>query len=101
MEGGYEDSYRSCSCFWGTNPVSLVLRLREHIGDMAGLRVLDAGCGEGKNAAFFAAHGAIVDAFNVSERALQNAARSWPQAKNIRWNLADVRYCSIPRSRTT
>jgi tellurite methyltransferase len=52
--GGYDDGYRACACFWGQRPGSLVPRLLEHIPDPAGVTVLDAACGEGKNAIYLA-----------------------------------------------
>ena len=50
LDGGYDVGYRAVTGFWGTAPSSLVVRyLATH--DVAGLKVLDAGAGEGKNAA--------------------------------------------------
>jgi cyclopropane fatty-acyl-phospholipid synthase-like methyltransferase len=56
-----------------------------------GLRVLDAGCGEGKSAFFMAERGAIVDAIDVSDLALRNARAAWPNLPNLRWRREDVR----------
>ncbi|HEV7299828.1 MAG TPA: class I SAM-dependent methyltransferase [Tepidisphaeraceae bacterium] len=95
MDGGYDEGYKKCSCFWGTQPGSLILRLRDIVGDFAGLRVLDAGCGEGKNAAFLAGLGASVDAFDVSETALEHARMLWPDRSNIEWQIADARQLPI------
>ncbi len=60
--GGYEPGYQSCDCFWGSELASLVKTLALELGDFKGLKVLDAGCGEGKNAAFLAERGASVTA---------------------------------------
>lgn len=45
------------------------------LGDIAGKRVLDAGCGEGRFARQLAERGAIVTAFDLSERMIANARK--------------------------
>lgn len=94
--GGYDDGYRCCPCFWGTEPGSLVRRLPEFVDSFDGLYVLDAGCGEGKNAAALAQRGARVDAFDVSEYAVENGRRQWPELDSIRWRVADARNEELP-----
>src|SRR5215470_1918696 len=88
--GGYDDGYAACSCFWGREPGSLIRRLLERTADVGGLRILDAGCGEGKNAHAFAARAASVTAVDCSPLALRNARRAWPEDQ-IDWVQADVR----------
>ena len=58
MNGGYDAGYLACSCFWGVEPGKLMQQLAAHIPDFTDFNVLDAGCGEGKNAAFAATRGA-------------------------------------------
>ena len=58
IDGGYDSGYRACPCFWGSDPGSLVSRLATIVPSFTGLQVLDAGCGEGKNAIFLAGKGA-------------------------------------------
>ncbi len=89
MNGGYDDGYRACSCFWGREPGSLVTRLPS-LTDLKAARVLDAGCGEGKNAAFIAAAGGIVDAVDVSRLAIENGKRIWGHMEAIRWHVCDL-----------
>jgi 2-polyprenyl-3-methyl-5-hydroxy-6-metoxy-1,4-benzoquinol methylase len=96
MSGGYDDGYSSCPCFWGNKPSSLVIKLAAKIRKFSDFRVLDAGCGEGKNAAFFAKKGARVDAIDVSKYALNNAARAWPARLGITWIEADLRRHQLP-----
>jgi cyclopropane fatty-acyl-phospholipid synthase-like methyltransferase len=48
------------------------------------MKALDLGCGEGKNAAYLAARGATVEAWDVSTLALENARKAWPQSP-IEW----------------
>lgn len=90
--GGYDDGYRICECFWGRVPGSLVRRLAEICSmDMHDLRVLDAGCGEGKNAVYVASLGASVDAFDVSALAIHNAKTAWGDTDNVQWLTTDAR----------
>jgi tellurite methyltransferase len=89
--GGYDIGYQSSPCFWGREPGSLVRASLSLLPNPAGLRVLDAGCGEGKNAAFFAERGAKVDAIDISPLALENARRAWPElCSRMRLSCLDV-----------
>ena len=49
LNGGYDDGYSRCARFWGRSPGSLVQRFIANVA-CKGLRILDLGCGEGKNA---------------------------------------------------
>jgi cyclopropane fatty-acyl-phospholipid synthase-like methyltransferase len=96
MNGGYDDGYKSCSCFWGKQPGSLVKHLSQYIEDYSCVRVLDVGCGEGKNAAFFAQQGAKIDAFDVSQEAILNAKHAWADCEsNITWGCFDIRHVEL------
>jgi len=100
MAGGYDEGYRSCPCFWGKTPGKLVRALADLIPSFHGLHILDAGCGEGKNAVFFADRGAFVRAIDVSALALENARSAW-DADVIRmctWEQADVQQLAIRES---
>lgn len=90
MNGGYDDGYASCPCFWGRDPGSLVAHLARLVPSFEGMRVLDLGCGEGKNAAYLAERGAIVEAIDVSPLALANARAAWPHVQ-VQWREGDVR----------
>jgi cyclopropane fatty-acyl-phospholipid synthase-like methyltransferase len=89
-DGGYDTGYRSCRCFWGTEPGSLVMKLSQVITSFVGLDVLDVGCGEGKNAMFFAARGAVVRAVDISEIAIDHA-RELASASRVYDILFDVK----------
>jgi cyclopropane fatty-acyl-phospholipid synthase-like methyltransferase len=91
MNGGYDQGYLSCPCFWGDTPGSLVLKLDQIIKYTSDLSVLDIGCGEGKNAIFFARKGAKVKAIDMSEAGLNNAIKSWPDNHLVNWLCADIR----------
>lgn len=71
----YEGRYEGENYYWGSAPNELcydVLRLRPPVRP---LRLLDLGCGEGKDAVFFARCGYSVTAFDLSERGLEKARR--------------------------
>lgn len=89
--GGYEEGYQACSCFWGTEPGSLVRMIPEIVPSLEGARVLDAGCGEGKNAHYLASKGALVRAVDVSSKAIENGRYAFADKVGITWQLADVR----------
>lgn len=57
---------------------------------VAGMSVLDAGCGEGKNAAALAKLGAKVIATDCSEAALKNAQSAFADAR-VCWVRSDIR----------
>jgi SAM-dependent methyltransferase len=97
-DGGYNDGYRACACFWGREPGSLVQQLQSHIGDFSGLEILDAGCGEGKNAIFLARLGARVRAMDISQLAIDHGMAAWDDSHLVRWELADVRSAALPES---
>jgi len=87
--GGYEDGYANCDCFWGTSPGSLIRTFIESNPRLDGLRILDLGCGEGKNAAALARAGARVIAVDCSSRALDNGRHAFADEK-IEWHLSDA-----------
>jgi tellurite methyltransferase len=81
--GGYDDGYPSCPCFWGRSPGSLVRKFLDR-NEVEGLRVLDLGCGEGKNGFAFAERGATVVAVDCSELAIRNGQAAFG-SHFIRW----------------
>lgn len=95
MAGGYEDGYVQCPCFWGEQPSSFVKLLVESLPSLSDHLVLDAGCGEGKNAAYLASLGARVIAIDVSVSALRNGRATF-STENIQWGAVDVRHLGMP-----
>lgn len=70
---------------------NLAHRLLEMAGDVAGKKVLDAGCGEGHVARLFARHGAEVVAVDISPRLLHLARTFQEQhANEIEFIQADL-----------
>lgn len=89
-KGGYEIGYQNTDCFWGKKPGSLVLQLENIINDFDGLKILDLGCGEGKNSYFLGEKGAIVDAYELSEEAIKNGRKMFTKASNVNMFQRDV-----------
>lgn len=87
--GGYDDGYRACPCFWGKKPGSLVVKFLKD-NSIEGKRVFDAGCGEGKNAAVLSKLGAKVTAIDYSNVALRNAQIAFGDC-DVNWHHGDVR----------
>jgi cyclopropane fatty-acyl-phospholipid synthase-like methyltransferase len=99
MAGGYDDGYVVCPCFWGRQPGRLVRSLVGVLGSMEGLEILDAGCGEGKNAVYLAQLGAKVRAIDVSFHALANARRAWGSlGTNCEFELSDIQEVHLAAS---
>jgi tellurite methyltransferase len=91
MNGGYDSGYVKCPCFWGRTPGSLIQLLASYVPDFHGLMVLDAGCGEGKNAAFLSERGARVWAIDISEAAITNGKSAFSNKGRINWGCGDIR----------
>lgn len=91
MAGGYESGYETCPCFWGKEPGTFVRYLVENVTSVEGLAVLDAGCGEGKNAVYLAQKGARVLAVDVSASAVRNGKYAFGDVANLQWEIGDVR----------
>jgi tellurite methyltransferase len=89
--GGYDDGYKSCNCFWGIEPGSLIKLLTRFRSNFAEAAAWDIGCGEGKNAIHLARLGAVVDAWDISAFALDNARKAWEDNDIVNWRLADAR----------
>ncbi len=87
--GGYEEGYTGCPCFWGREPGSLLSSLFTVVPTMHGWHALDAGCGEGKNAHAMAVRGAHVIALDCSERAISNGRVAFSD-RGIEWCCGDI-----------
>ena len=69
----WEQTYRNDRADTFGRPSSEIVSLSERLP--AGASVLDAGCGEGRNARFLAARGFQVDAFDVSAAGIDKLVR--------------------------
>lgn len=71
------------------DPMGILPGLLDLLGDVAGLRVLDAGCGDGYLARALAARGARVTAIDISPRLIE-MARRLDRADQISYRVADL-----------
>jgi len=69
----YDDRYRTEEYYWGLIPNSLCYDIMRLKPPTKSYRVLDIGCGEGKDAVFLARNGYRVTAFDASESGLSKA----------------------------
>jgi len=88
----YDEGYSICPCFWGTKPAWLVEAARSYFPGFDNVRVLDIGCGDGKNAYFLASLGAQVRAVDISPLAIEHAKCAWPSLQNLTWEVGDIRH---------
>lgn len=69
----YEQRYQSNDFYWGFKPNPLCYEILQRMPPLQPLRVLDIGCGEGKDAVFLARNGYIVSAFDIAPAGLEKA----------------------------
>jgi len=89
MPTSYDWGYASRPCFWGKEPATLVRRVATCISDRPS-RILDLGCGDGKNSAYLSALGHEVLAIDSSELAICNAKAAWPDSGTTHWLVKDM-----------
>jgi tellurite methyltransferase len=91
----YEGEYRSEEYYWGVEPSTMCLKVLELLPPTRRLKLLDIGCGEGKDAVFFARCGYDVSAFDISDAGIEKTKRLADKAQvNVRAfkaNLQDYR----------
>lgn len=75
MPNPYDERYSAPGCCWGTKPSAVCLRVLELLPPDRPLRLLDVGCGEGRNAVFFARNGYRVTAFDSSPVGVEKTQR--------------------------
>ncbi|MBQ7774699.1 MAG: methyltransferase domain-containing protein [Lachnospiraceae bacterium] len=71
----YEEKYKTEAYYWGLKPNNLCYEIMQLMPPTKPYRVLDIGCGEGKDAVFLARNGYIVTAFDLAETGLEKAKR--------------------------
>lgn len=77
----YEEEYKIPEYYWGVEPSKMCLRILELLPPTAHLKLLDIGCGEGKDAVFFARNGYDVTAFDISAAGIEKTKRLADQAR--------------------
>lgn len=74
----YEDKYSAQEYYWGLEPNGLCYDLMRLKPPVRPYRVLDMGCGEGKDAVFLAKNGYRVSAFDLAESGLDTCCPTPP-----------------------
>ena len=69
----YEEKYNQEDYYWGIAPNKLCYEIMKLKPPVKPYRVLDIGCGEGKDAVFLAKNGYIVSAFDMADAGLKKA----------------------------
>ena len=69
----YDERYNAEGYYWGLSPNNLCYEIMRLKPPTKPYKVLDIGCGEGKDAVFFARNGYNVTAFDISEQGLSKA----------------------------
>jgi tellurite methyltransferase len=91
----YEDVYKTQDYYWGIEPSPMCYQLLQLMPPIRHLKVLDIGCGEGKDSVFFARNGYDVTAVDISDAGLEKAKRLADQAgvpvKTIKADILDYR----------
>ncbi|MBD5548275.1 MAG: methyltransferase domain-containing protein [Lachnospiraceae bacterium] len=72
---GYDKRYNTEEYYWGLMPNPICYDIMKILPPVKPYRVLDIGCGEGKDAIFFAKCGYAVTAFDISEQGIEKAKR--------------------------
>jgi len=73
MVNPYDARYDGPGYYWGRAPSSNCCRVLQLMPPDRPLRLLDIGCGEGRDAVFFARNGYLVTAFDASSRGVEKA----------------------------
>jgi len=94
----YDERYAGEGFYWGKKPSSLCDRVIELVGrqQRGRLKLIDLGCGEGRNAVAFARYGFDVVGLDVSEPGLEKTRRHAAEAGvDVRTVHADVLTCEL------
>lgn len=71
----YEEEYVTPEYYWGLKPNSDCYKVLELMPPTKHLKLLDIGCGEGKDSVFFARNGYDVTAFDISDAGIEKTKR--------------------------
>jgi len=86
MDNPYDKRYDQSGFYWGTKPSPICFRVLELLPPDHSLKLLDIGCGEGRNAIFFARNGFNVTALDASPKGVEKTLRYAEQA-NVHINV--------------
>ena len=82
----YDKRYNTEGYYWGLTPNRICYDIMKILPPVKPYRVLDIGCGEGKDSVFFAKCGYSVTAFDISGQGIEKAKRL------AEYNKVDVRF---------
>ena len=71
----YEEEYKRENYYWGLQPSHMCYRVMELMPPIKPRRLLDVGCGEGKDSVFFARNGYVVTAFDIADAGVEKTKR--------------------------
>ncbi|MBP2001902.1 tellurite methyltransferase [Paenibacillus shirakamiensis] len=71
----YEEVYKTDEYYWGMEPNSACYQVLQWMPPSRYLRLLDIGCGEGKDAVFFARNGYHVTAMDISDAGISKTRK--------------------------
>ena len=95
VEADYDGRYEQEGYYWGLKPNRMCYEMMQILPPVKPYRVLDIGCGEGKDAVFLAKCGYRVTAFDLSEPGLDKAKRladhNQVQVNFFRGDISDYR----------
>ena len=88
----YEKLYEGESYYWGTDPADFLEKLIALKPPSSEIKVLDIGCGEGKDAVYMAQRGYSVTAFDLTESGIRKTLRLAAErgVNNIRAYVDDI-----------
>lgn len=75
MNNPYNKRYDQQNYYWGTRPSPICLEVLKKLPPEKPLKLLDIGCGEGRNAVFFARNGYHVTAFDTSGKGVEKTKK--------------------------
>lgn len=82
----YEELYKCDGLYWGSKIRSIAKEILNLMPPVRKINILEAGCGEGQAALFFARNGYHVDAFDIAESGLAKG-RSAAQSIGVQVNF--------------
>lgn len=97
----YDQKYVGKEYYWGKKPSKLCNKVMEIVRPTSNFhpKLFDLGCGEGRNAVYFAKHGFDVVALDVSlpglEKTRKYAEEVGVQVKTIQANIIDYRLADV------
>ncbi len=80
MENIYDEKYAQEGYYWGKTPSKMCYKILQLMPPDRPLKLLDIGCGEGKNAVFFARNGYNVTAFDLSPKGIEKTKKMAAEA---------------------